>query len=400
MADSCRAAISNWWMQEHPAGANSGLLRDRYLRVAVKDKANHPGARRDLFNAMCQSVVQSNEIYQIAYLRHVASLEALSIQKPNAEGLYLTKGRMVIGLGGENVLETGLTLHHTYGTPLIPGTALKGLASHYCDQVWGASETDQGFRRLREDEKVGEYHKAIFGTTEDSGHIIFHDAWITPETVVNSLQPDVMTPHHGDYYSGNGAPTDFDDPNPVTFLSVVGMFHVVVSCDVPGAEGQKWAKLAFDLLAEALEKWGIGGKTNAGYGRLVREGRDEGGAQLPIEAELSAAPSPVGPGSQKPTKPTAPAAKPAAKRLKYKKGDTVEVTRVADPNIKRDKPYFMADDGICGMVAQGTAPSVEMGKKTKLVIAGVMEKEGLYNFAAPGAMKDAGRQVKDRRGRR
>ena len=420
MADSCRAAISNWWNQEHPAGANSGLLRDRYLRVAVKDKANHPGARKDLFNAMCESVFQSNEVYQIAYSRHVASLEALSIQKPNAKGLFLTTGRMVIGLGGENVLETGLTLHHTYGTPLIPGTALKGLASHYCDQVWGASETDQGFRKRQEDEKVGEYYKAIFGTTEDSGHIIFHDAWITPETVVNSLQPDVMTPHHGDYYSGKGAPTDFDDPNPVTFLSVVGTFHVVVSCDVPGAEGQKWAKLAFDLLAEALGGWGIGGKTNAGYGRLVLEGRDEadalgsgicrhagygrlvlegrdeGGAQLPIEAELSAMPSPVGPGPQKPTKPTAP----AAKRLKYKKGDTVEVTRIADPKEKRGATYFMADDGIGGMVVQGPAPSVEMGKKTRLVISGVMVKEGLYNFTAPGAKKDAERRAKDRRGRR
>jgi CRISPR type III-B/RAMP module RAMP protein Cmr6 len=396
MADSCRAAISNWWKQEHPAGANSGLLRDRYLRVAVKDKANHPGARKDLFNAMCQSVVQSNEIYQIAYLRHVASLEALSFQVPNAQGLFITKGRMVIGLGGENVLETGLTLHHTYGTPLIPGTALKGLASHYCDQVWGAREQDQGFKRWKKDEKGGEYHKAIFGTTEDSGHIIFHDAWITPETMVNSLQPDVMTPHHGDYYSGKGAPTDFDDPNPVTFLSVVGTFHVVVSCDVPEAEGQKWAKLAFDLLAEALDGWGIGGKTNAGYGRLVREDRDEGGAQLPIEAELSATPSLVGPGPQKPTKPTVP----VTRKLKYKKGDTVEVTRIADPKEKRGAAYFMADDGIGGLVVQGTAPSVEMGKKTKLAIAGVMEKEGLYNFAASGAKKDGGRQVKDRRVRR
>jgi hypothetical protein len=41
-----------------------------------------------------------------------------------------------------------------------------------------------------------------------------------------------------------------------------------------------------------------------------------------------------------------------------------------------------------------------MGKKTKLVISGVMEKEGLYNFAASGAMKDGGRQAKDKRERR
>ena len=46
MADSCRAAISNWWKKEHPTGANAGILRDRYLRVAVKDKVNHPLAPR------------------------------------------------------------------------------------------------------------------------------------------------------------------------------------------------------------------------------------------------------------------------------------------------------------------------------------------------------------------
>ena len=220
--------------------ANAALLRDRYLRVAVKDKANHPVARRDLFDAMCQSLDKSETVYQAAYRRQLTAL-----QNPKAEGFFNTKGRMVIGLGGENVLETGLSLHHTYGTPLIPGTALKGLASHYCDQVWGARDQGEEFKRWREGVPGGTYHKAIFGTTDDSGHIIFHDAWLTPETLTKSLQPDVMTPHHGDYYSGSGAPTDFDDPNPVTFLSVVGTFHIAVSCDVPGDEGKKWAQLGF-----------------------------------------------------------------------------------------------------------------------------------------------------------
>lgn len=253
MADSCRAAISNWWKEGHPTGANAGLLRDRYLRVAVKDKVNHPVARKDLFEVMCHSLVQSETVYQAAYLRQLSSHEENSLQKPNVEGLFRTKGRLVIGLGGENVLETGITLHHTYGTPLIPGTALKGLASHYCDQVWGRRDQGEGFKRWRKGEPGGDHHKTIFGTTDDSGHIVFHDAWITPETLGKSLQPDVMTPHHGDYYSdesGNTPPTDFDDPNPVTFLSVVGTFYIAISCDVPGTEGQKWANLAFDLLAE------------------------------------------------------------------------------------------------------------------------------------------------------
>ena len=395
MADSCRAAISNWWKQERPIGANVGLLRDRYLRVAVKDKTNHPAARRDLFDAMSQSLVQSEAVYEAAYQRQLTSLQAGSLQKPEAEDFFQIKGRMAIGLGGENVLETGLTLHHTYGTPLIPGTALKGLASHYCDQVWGAREHGEGFKRWQKEVQEENYHKSIFGTTDDSGHIIFHDAWITPETMAKSLQPDVMTPHHGDYYSGEAAPTDFDDPNPVTFLSVVGTFHIAVSCDVPGKEGQNWAKLAFDLLSEALQEWGIGGKTNAGYGRLVPANSDKVSDPSSVKMADSKIP-PSDPGVLEPKSQP----QPASKKPKYKKGDTVEVTKVPDPKEKRGAAYFMADDGIGGLVVLGTSPPIEIGQKARLEINGVMEKEGLYNFAAIGAKREPSRQARDKRGRR
>ncbi|MCX7806131.1 MAG: hypothetical protein N3A38_13205, partial [Planctomycetota bacterium] len=66
-------------------------------------------------------------------------------------------------------------------------------------------------------------------------------------------------------------PTDFDDPNPVTYLSVTGSFLVCVSPDSPGEQGKKWAALALQLLCEALENWGVGGKTSSGYGRMAKE---------------------------------------------------------------------------------------------------------------------------------
>ena len=368
MADACRKEILKWWAQKG-TGENASLL-DRFLRVAVKDKKNHPQARKDLFEAMCQSLVRSEETYTAAYERHELSTKDLE-----SKGHFSTAGRLVIGLGGENVLETGLTLSHTYGTPMIPGTALKGLAAHYCDQAWGPA--DEKF-------KLGaEYHKAIFGTTEDSGHIIFHDAWITPGSLKGSLQPDVMTPHHGDYYSdetGRIPPTDFDDPNPVTFLSVVGTFHVAVSCDVPGPEGQEWADLVFELLSNALHEWGIGGKTNAGYGLIVRADLDK--KDVP---DNKGEPSPVettGP-SHRGLEPPNPL-KSFTKNPKYKRGDVLDVTRIADPKEKRGKPYFMADDGIGGLVTVGSAPSIEIGQKIRLKVDGVM-KEGYYVFAGIGS---------------
>lgn len=174
------------------------------------------------------------------------------------------------------MLEAGLRLHHTYGLPVIPGSALKGLASHYCARVWGqphradaAPDESRAFRRQ------GPYHDLLFGRTRDeeadAGAVVFHDAWITPQTTADCLCLDVMTPHHQQWQGEDAPPpTDFDNPVPVNFLSVAGAFRVGVSWADPPEHPQakNWTELAFTLLTEALKEWGIGGKTSSGYGRL------------------------------------------------------------------------------------------------------------------------------------
>jgi len=389
MPQSCRNAVHDIWKvwkdRGETAGTNAGLLNDRYLEClenSVKDN-EHREARDRLYQAICEAMSNSLELYQLAYDKWYHFHLSTKKEGIFREGIFRTDGRMIVGLGGENVLETSLSLQHTFGTPFIPGSALKGLAAHYCDQIYGAADT-----RF----KLGEeYHETIFGTTEDSGHIIFHDAWIEPNSLIDSLKPDVMTPHHGDYYSGEAAPTDFDDPNPVTFLSVVGTFHVAVSCDVSGEQGQKWVKLAFDLLAEALKEWGIGGKTNAGYGRLVLDNQDERGVQSSTRTVDSTIAS-IGSDKKK----TQGRSQPASKNMKYKKGDIVEVTKVSDPKEKRGAAYFMADDGIGGLVISGNPPAIEIGQMTKLEVNGVMV-EGYYVFAVPGSKKESHRPRRDRR---
>jgi CRISPR-associated protein Cmr6 len=257
---------------------NPGLLLQRYLaQQATGD--NHEERRRLLGaarDAAGDSTLQT--LYKQAYER----LERSFPNAPDGTPPQLftdlgTVGRMVIGLGAENVLETGLRLHHTYGLPIIPGSALKGLASHYCDHVWGQRHlADGGSADNKLFRREGQYHDLLFGFTReeeaDAGGITFHDAWITPSTVPNCLCIDVMTPHHPDWQiEGKKPPTDFDSPNPVSFLSVTGTFRVGVSwaglADHPQAKN--WTELAFTLLKEALKEWGIGGKTSSGYGRLI-----------------------------------------------------------------------------------------------------------------------------------
>lgn len=296
--------------------AHAGLLLARYLDLPVPsddrgtENKLHPEARLRLFENAIAASANAGDVYKRAFERWKESFDqtAKSGHKDRSHHKTLPAfrvpcaGRMVIGLGNASPIEAGITLHHTYGVPTIPGSALKGLAAHYCDVVWGnrpvpeadcTPNEELGFRRCRgrkgdqsaEDrERVGKFHRALFGTTEDAGHIIFHDAWIDPGSLgktnhakepIEGLVRDIMTPHHGDYYAGkevNGqrvAPTDFDSPVPIPFLSVSGRFWIGLSCDAADDRGA--LGLTAQLVKEALQHWGIGGKTSSSYGRMMQE---------------------------------------------------------------------------------------------------------------------------------
>ncbi|MCC7495841.1 MAG: type III-B CRISPR module RAMP protein Cmr6 [Fimbriimonadaceae bacterium] len=192
--------------------------------------------------------------------------------------------RLLIGHGNSAPTEVGLTLHHTWGVPLLPGSALKGLLAHYFDAVYGGDEPErQAFRGvLWEGNRIrrgpGETYGAIFGApdAEDDppdcpgavqGGLIFHDALWIPEQPTLPLAPDVLTVHQRQYYTtsqGGDWPNDYDSPIPVAFLTVAPQARFLVAITGPVA----WASLALQQLLLALEEWGVGGKTAAGYGRI------------------------------------------------------------------------------------------------------------------------------------
>lgn len=240
-------------------GQHAGLLLQRYLCENATGETGNPEEKRAILQAAINAAANADvrELYTIAFSRWKSSLPESSV----AIDLQ-TLGRLIVGLGSENVLETGIRLHHTYGMPIIPGSALKGLAAHYADQVWG--ETEARFKKGRP------FHELLFGTTDDSGCIVFHDAWFVPGCEGEPLKLDVMTPHHPKWLDGTAPPTDFDAPTPVPFLSVAGKFHVAVSWRGPASEkSQDWTELSLSLVADALNNWGVGGKTTSGYGRLA-----------------------------------------------------------------------------------------------------------------------------------
>jgi CRISPR-associated protein Cmr6 len=235
-------------------GSHAGLILSRYFR---EHDDKNVGRREVLDHARAASQ-EAYAVYKLAFDRWELDTRKLS------SGVFRVRSRLITGLGSKGVLETGIRLHHTYGTALIPGSGLKGTAAHYCREAYGS------------DTQEFPLNETLFGSTGSGGHITFQDAWILPDCIAagsrEGLLPDVMTSHHPKYYSGeNIPPHDSEDPNPVSFLSVRGRFRIVVECDVPNETGRKWAEFALRLVEEALDQRGAGGKTNSGYGRMTRD---------------------------------------------------------------------------------------------------------------------------------
>jgi len=234
--------------------------------------------------------------------------------------------RLIVGLGGESVYETSITLHHIYGFPYIPGQAVKGVVRSYFIKTefekigtdWSqinifekvlenldlekdkklnyedVEKNDQkikGFKNkfsikgnnaseklymyffenfsLKKDAKaLIEKFRAIFGTQSQQGEAIFFDAY--PKTPPN-IKIDVMNPHYADYYSGKTPPADYLNPVPIYFLTVEDTdFEFFIGC-------KKEIKHFYlteteELLREALTKHGIGAKTAVGYGYMSPSG--------------------------------------------------------------------------------------------------------------------------------
>ncbi len=226
------------------------LLMDRYVpSVGSVDKGSESSIAEFLENVASIAVPASYSAY---YGNWKTAVQAV----PNTHILEgTTAGPLAIGLGNDTSLEVGLTLHHTYGTPIIPGSALKGLA------VRAASSQREALG------KNG--MTTLFGAQESASLFVFWDALLVSGTEPHPLQPDIVTVHHPAYYSTQGTewPTDFDDPTPVPFMTIKPGTKFSLAVSGPDDE---WCRYAMKLLTWGLENLGIGGKTNAGYGRFAQ----------------------------------------------------------------------------------------------------------------------------------
>lgn len=246
--DACRKNLANLDTKGHP---NASLFLHRYLKK-LDDPVSVASHYKDLQG------FSAPEPYRQAFERWKKLLggrdEILQLE-------YETITPLAIGLGNESPTEVGLTLHFTYGMPIIPGAAIKGLCRRaaIAANLIPAKAPPQSKNALLQ---------TLFGDQDMCGAFVFYDAWYSPP--IGNDKPfhrDVVTVHHPNYYQKNGEsyPTDFDDPKPIPFLVIKPKTRFLFCVAMPSPE---WSVLIKSMLSWALDNLGIGAKTNTGYGRL------------------------------------------------------------------------------------------------------------------------------------
>ena len=231
---------------------NPGLVLAKFLEAQPNPDKSESGKDAAIRLIEQVSAWSPTSDYENAYTRWLEAVKTFG-QPLILSAKAITP--LAIGLGNSSPLENGLALNKTYGTPYLPGSALKGL-----------------LRRVAQRQNVpAEALEVLAGTTENAGHVIYWDAWLDPSSpVTKPFQADVITTHHPKYYGQRGQepPSDFDDPTPIAFVSIKPGVKFTIALSSTSENAKPWLDLAAKLLVWGLRNLGVGGKTNAGYGYL------------------------------------------------------------------------------------------------------------------------------------
>jgi CRISPR-associated protein Cmr6 len=240
-------------MDEEGASDNAGLTMDRLLAYG-EDRQRQPELVRDFADrqALVPDYTAQADLIAGQRRRWQATAESIAAAKFTARPEW----RVVIGLGTNQILQGGMTLHHVYGIPFVPASALKGITRLYAEAV---ADTP------------AQVVNALFGHVDAvegrRGDLVFLDGIaIEPPQV----ERDVMNPLWAAYYGGaDRVPAaDYINPRPAFFLTVAKESRFLfglgsISGDAEAVEqGITWLK-------QGLQELGSGAKTAAGYGYWV-----------------------------------------------------------------------------------------------------------------------------------
>ncbi len=276
--------------------------REEILRKVIKEGKEDRESKHKYLKLVTQEMKKLNDEIQKGNFPFLSKVEKL-VEDLQSSGYKIQKvegkinWRLIVGLGAAHPEETSMTLHHIYGIPYIPGSALKGVTRHWTllkfAEVYHKNLRDKRDAAFEEAIKIVsqslEYGKDLdisivceykdqrncleeritfseimdmFGTRRSQGKTIFLDAY--PSGAVD-LQIDIINPHYPEYYSKSKQPGDWQQPVPVPFLAIENA-KFVFYLGIRENENFNLLKKATFLMADALCKHGIGAKTSLGYG--------------------------------------------------------------------------------------------------------------------------------------
>lgn len=139
--------------------------------------------------------------------------------------------------------QLGFFFDHTTGLPIISGSSIKGLLKSVCEKTDFIQDV---------------YEKTVSLDIFEDGETIFYDAYIVETKNQNNkiFGSDYITSHYSNEENGM-----FKEPNPVKFLKVLP--------DVTFKFQFKAPKEYVELFKAIILDFGLGAKTNVGYGKFV-----------------------------------------------------------------------------------------------------------------------------------
>lgn len=338
-----RVELADWWRVgrgdgqgprrfakgDAPASppAHVGLWLDRMLSQPYARRDQEWTARHQLYDvarkALAPGRTPISDPPAVAGYRPFLAAWRAAVEKPPTglvrRTLTLEAGSRILlhPATGSTVTEGTILLHHTYGVPYLPGSALKGAVRSRLEHLAaGGSPEAARFAELAGEilgrlrppgTRGGEEAPAVTGTEEEAREdqglaslVDFWDAlWLPRRPTVagrdwSPLALDIVNPHHPGYYTEHeGArqlPTEADEPIPVHRLTLAPGCRFLVVMEAPDApQLAPWLDWLLDrVLLPALAEDGLGAWTTAGYGRLRRVDDDAAGSEVSYEAQPTA----------------------------------------------------------------------------------------------------------------
>lgn len=166
----------------------------------------------------------------------------------------VNRGRLLVNHTGGIVENSNLALHRFFGFPIIPGSALKGIARSAASAM-SCEEDKERFARVFGDLEKGGRASSDEDKERLSGSVAFLQA--LPANSEWKMTVDVLTSHKG---------CDTKNPVPVFFpaVEVGAVFEFTIAPTARTQDGD--LDFAEKYLKIALSENGVGAKTAAGYG--------------------------------------------------------------------------------------------------------------------------------------